>query len=113
MKRTCTGKQEVCTRGNDVNFVFKRRNARKPTILIVTNADGNLNQATIASFPRIFNEFFTNIEIICRYRVEVTENVAKEVTNTNTCTEFRLHPRNNNNNNNNNNNGMCVCNSLT
>jgi len=55
MIRRSTGKQEVCTRGNDVNFVFKRRNARKPTILIVANADGNLNQATIASFPRIFN----------------------------------------------------------
>jgi len=55
MKRTCTGKQEVCTRGNDVNFVFKRRNAGKPTFLIVANADGTLNQATIASFPRIFN----------------------------------------------------------
>jgi len=55
MKRTCTGKQEVCTRVNDVNFVFKRRNAGKPTILIVANGDGTLNQATIASFPRIFN----------------------------------------------------------
>jgi hypothetical protein len=59
MKRTCTGKQEVCTRGNDVNFVFKRRNAGKPTILIVANADGTLNQATIASFP----EFSTNYSL--------------------------------------------------
>jgi len=55
MKRTCTGKQEVCAKGNDVNFVFKRRNAGKPTILIVANVDGTLNQATIASSPRIFN----------------------------------------------------------